>query len=159
MADAGTVARPHDQFGEYLLRRAEEDGATRGYEVAASQMDKMLAAETEQEIWDADEGGTVNGQDMIDVELEIRGFKVATSDDQYDAALGVYILIDATRLDNGEQVIVNTGAPLIITKLRMFEVREMLPVTGVIRGTKARNGTVLKLRQLPSRAVKSETVA
>lgn len=158
MMEAGTaVAKPHDQFAEYLARRAENDGATRGYEVASNQMDKLLTAETEQEIWDADEGGTVNGQDMIDVELNIRGFKVAVSSDEYEATLGVYILIDAVRLDNGEEVIVNTGAPLIITKLRMFEAREMLPVNGVIRGTKARNGTVLKLRPLSARAVTTET--
>ena len=157
----GTVVspRPHDQFKDYLARVAESTTGTRSLEVAQNQMDKILNADSAQDIWNADEGGTVNGQDMVDVELEIRGYQVAKSDEQYDAALGVYALIDATRLDTGETVVINTGAPLIIAKLRMFEVKGLLPILGVIRGTQAKNGTVLKLKPIPPRAVSSETVA
>jgi hypothetical protein len=159
MADAGTAIAPraHEQFIEYLARRAEADGATRSFDVAANQMDKLLNAETEQEIWDADEGGTFSGQDMIDIELLIRGYKVAVSSDEYDSPLGVYILIDAVRLDTGDEIVVNTGSPLIITKLRKLESRELLPAEAVIRGYKAAKGTVLKLKQIPARAVQSQT--
>jgi hypothetical protein len=159
MADAGTAIAPraHEQFVEYLARRAEQDGSTRSFDVAANQMDKLLTAETEQEIWDADEGGTFSAQDMTDIELRIRGYKVAVSSDEYDSPLGHYILIDAVRLDTGDEVIVNTGAALIITKLRMLESRDLLPVEAVIRGTKAAKGTVLKLKQIPARAVQSQS--
>lgn len=144
--------RPHEKFTQSLQRRAEREGALLGAEVSESQRDKILTAQTEAEIWDADEGGTFSGQDMIDVELEFQSIKIAPSSDEYDASLGVYANITAMRLDNGEIVIVNTGADKIITKLIMFESKGMLPVEGVIKGIKTPKGTMLKLRPLPRRA-------
>src|ERR1700675_84182 len=87
------ATRPHEQFTEYLARRAEVDGEGRGFEVAANQVDKILVAETEEDIWNADEGGTFNGQDMMDVEIQVNAISFSPSSDEYDAALGVYVLI------------------------------------------------------------------
>lgn len=145
--------KPHERFLASLKRRAEVEGARLGQDVSQSQMDKILTAETEQEIWDADEGGTFSGQDMEDVELEIQSFTVAPSSEQYDASLGVYINIKATRLDTGEEVIINTGADKIITKLAVFEAKGMLPILAVIKGIPTPNGKMLKLRPVPRRAV------
>jgi hypothetical protein len=150
-------AKPHERFIAYMQRRAESEGSQLGAEVSASQMDKILTAETEEEIWDADEGGTFSGQDMIDIELMIQSFTVAPSSDEFEAALGVYANIKATRLDTGEEVIVNTGADKIITKLRMFEQKGLLPIGGVIKAVKTPKGSMLKLRPLPKRAVASTT--
>lgn len=149
-----TTLKPHEQFIAYLGRRADSEKVNRAHDVAASQIDRILQAETEEEIWNADEGGVVSGQDMEDVELLIRGFGVAKSDDKFDTDLGHYVLIDAVRLDDGADVIVNTGSSLIITKLRMFEVRDLFPIEAVIKGQPTSNGgRLLRLRPVPKRAI------
>lgn len=155
----GTViaVKPHQRFVESLLRQAEDNEGIHGKEVSLNQVDRILTAETETEIWDADEGGTVSGQDMVDIELEIQDFVVLKSGDEYDATLGVYVNITAIRLDTAETVIINTGADKIVTKLAVFKARGMLPIGGVIRGVKTANGTMLKLRPLPPRALRQET--
>lgn len=151
-----TIAvKPHQRFIQSLQRQAEDNAATHGREVSVNQIDKILTAETEEEIWNADEGGTLSGQDMIDVEMEIQDYVVLPSGDEYDATLDVYINITAVRLDTGEEVIVNTGADKIITKLAVFKARGMLPIGAVIKGVPTRKGTMLKLRPLPNRAVRA----
>lgn len=147
------TVRPYEKLTAFLARRAEVDGEGRGFEIASKQIDKILTAETDEEIWDADAAGTVNGQDMMDVEMQVRGVKYAPSSDEYDAPLGVYAIIDAIRMDTGEEAVVSTGAPLVITKLRAFEARGKFPLGCVIKGTKAAKGTVLKLRPLPVRVM------
>lgn len=145
--------KPHERFIQSLTNRAEREGATIGRDVSMSQIDKVLEADTEDEVWDADEGGTVSGQDMIDVELQFQSLTVAPSADEYDATLGVFVNIKAVRLDNGDEVTVNTGADKIISKLVKFESMGLLPIEGVIRGVKTRNGNMLVLRRVPKRAV------
>ena len=155
-AVSGTITdlKPHQQFIAYLGRRAESEKVNRAHDVAASQIDRILSATTEEEIWAADEGGVVSGQNMEDVELQIRGYGVAKSDDKFDTDLGVYVLMDCIRLDTGESVVVNTGSALIITKLRMFEQRDAFPIEGVIKGQPTSNGgRLLRLRPLPTRAI------
>jgi hypothetical protein len=152
--DGTTLApKPHERFIGSLMARAEREGQTLGRDVSLSQIDKVLQAETEEDVWNADEGGTVSGQDMIDVEMQILSITVAPSSDEYDATLGVFINIKAIRLDTGDEIVVNTGADKIITKLVKFESMGLLPIEGVIRGVKTRNGTMLTLRPLPKRAV------
>lgn len=160
--DGNAVAlRPHERFVKNLQERAAENN--RSMEVTAKQVNKILSAETEADIWDADEGGTVSGQDFTDVEIEIRGYEIAPSDDQYESLFDVYVNIDAVTLQEakgygiGEAVIINTGAPLVITKLEMFRARDMFPVQAVIKGTVAKKGTVLKLRPVPKRSTPATT--
>jgi hypothetical protein len=155
----GTIAgpKPHERFLEYVGRRAETEGQTIGAAVSQDQLDRILTAETDEEIWDADEGGTVSGKDCEDVELRIFSFILSPSSDEYDAPLGVYALIKAQRLDTGEELTINTGSDKIIAKLRMFESRGSLPIDAVIRGQKTPKGRMLKLRPVPKRAVPAET--
>jgi hypothetical protein len=152
--DGTTLApKPHQRFINSLMARAEREGETLGRDVSLSQIDRILSAETEEDVWNADEGGTVSGQDMIDVEMRMVSFTVAPSSDEYDATLGVFINIKAIRLDTGEDIVVNTGADKIVTKLVKFETMGLLPIDGVIRGVKTRKGNMLMLRPLPKRAV------
>jgi hypothetical protein len=160
--DAGTngtvtVKRPHERFVEYLARRAQVDSEGRAFSVAANQIDKLVTAETAEELWDADEGGVFSGQDMVDVEIEIKAIGFGKSSDEYDAELGVFVSMECTRLDTGEDIIVNCGSPLVITKIRMFEQRDLLPIQGVLKATKTQKGALLKLRPLPVRAVRGTT--
>jgi hypothetical protein len=152
---AGEVAiKPHEQFIQYLAMRAESEAQTRGFEIAASQMDKLLSAEDEAALWEADNIGTINGMDAAGIEIQVHSISFAKSADEFDAPLGVYALIKAQRLSNGEEILINTGSPLIITKLYAFERAGRLPLECKVEALKIAGGnTVLKLRPIPVRAV------
>ena len=152
------VVRPYEHFIEYMQRRAEIESANNSFDVASTMMDKIFTATSAEEIWDADEGGLTSGQNIKDVEMRIESFKVLTSNrPDFDNGLGVYIIVDAVRLSDGEKIIFNTGAAGIIAKLRAFEAKGMLPLECVIRGTVAGNGEVLKLRPVPKRVITAST--
>jgi hypothetical protein len=153
-----TDVSPHQRFKDSLVRQAEVEAPTRATDVAAAQVTKILTAETIDDIWAADEGGVISGQDMEDVELEIHDYGLAKSADQYNTNLGVYVLIDATRMDTGEKVIINTGSDLIIAKLAKFRQADAFPIEGVIKGTPTSSGgRLLRLRPLPRRAVRGQS--
>lgn len=145
--------RESTRFVDYLDARAGLDGEGRAFEVASSQLDKILTAETEEEAWDADEFESVAGRDLVDVEQRVLGFTVHKSSGELNAPLGVFIQVQSQRLSDGEEFTWNTGAPLIIGKLRWFEAAQKLPVECVIKGTDTAKGTVLKLKPVPKRAV------
>lgn len=153
-ATTGTVAemKPHEHFVEYLQRRmvADKDGND-AFTIAARQLDKMFTAETAEEIWDADEGGTIAAKDYIGKIVRIRGYRVMEStNEEYDAALGAWILIDCVNLENLEEVMLNTQSPLIIGKLRAFEAKNLLPIDAQIDSTKTTAGNdVLRLKRAP----------
>jgi hypothetical protein len=150
-----------EEFIQYLRNRAETSNAERASEVQDSQIVKLLnAAESgdEESIWNADEGGLISGKDIAHTptntspELDIYSFGISPSSDRYEAPLEHFASIRATivskdpRFTMGEEIIINTGAPLILTKLRALESNDMLPTRGVIVAIQARNGDVLKLR-------------
>lgn len=146
--------RPHERYMRNLQARMQEEAGNRSFDVAANQMDKILTAETESEIWEADEGGTVSGKDFTDVPIQINSYTKAPSRDEFDAPLGCFVSISATLLTEskgysaGEEVIISTGAPLIITKLDALAAGGYIPCKCMIVGTKANKGEVLKLRPL-----------
>jgi hypothetical protein len=152
------AVKPHDRFRESLQRQAAAEQVYRADEVSASQIDRILSATTEEEIWESDEGGVVSSQDMEDIELHIRGYGIAESSSEYKSTLGVFALIDAVRMDTGEEVIVNTGSDLIISKLAMFKAHNLLPIEGVIKGTPTRSGgRLMRLKPIPKRAINPGT--
>lgn len=160
----GTVAlRPYERFIKYMQDRAETTGnqSDRGFDIAAGQMDKILAAETIEDIWDADEGGMISGQDLVDVEQRVREFVVLRSErEEFDTGLGVYLVVSAVRLADGLAIVWNTGASGLIAKLRALEAKNALPVDCVIKGIQTNSGnTVLKLRPVPKRAVPGTVIA
>jgi hypothetical protein len=137
---------------QYLARRAEMEGESRAYDVAVSQLDRILAADDEAALWDADEYESTGGRDLVDVEQNVKGFTVHKGGEQFKTPLGFYIMVNSSRLSDGSEFIWNTGAPLIIGKLRWLEAHEKLPINCVIRSTPTPNGEVLKLRPIPTRA-------
>ncbi len=152
-ANAGEI-KPRDRFKDYMQQRAAIDGANLAYDVAAAQVDKILTADGEEAIWEADALDQVAGRDLIDVEQRIFYYTVHKSNrSDFETPWGVFVMVHAARLADGEEVIWNTGAPLIISKLRALEAGGFLPADAVIRGTPSSNGTVLKLRPVPKRAV------
>jgi hypothetical protein len=150
--------RPSERFKDYMQARAELDSDGLAYDVAQSQMDKILTAESEQDIWDADQLSMLNAKSLVDVEQAIYSFTVHKSSRQdFETPLGVFVVVHAARMSDGEELVWNTGANLIITKLRAMEARgfvgEGKPLYAVVKATPATNGDVLKLRPVPVRAV------
>jgi hypothetical protein len=156
---AGTAVepRPVETLIEYLTRRAEVESDSRAYEVAASQLERILSAETEEEFWDATTYVSTGGRDLEDVEQQVLSFSVHRGSDQYQSPLQHFIMVNAARLDTGEQFVWNTGSPLIIGQLRWLESKGKLPKEVVIKGTPTPNGTVLKLRPVPKRATPGQS--
>lgn len=160
------------QFHAYMLDRAHQETtqADLAEQISASNMDAIFQAETEEEIWAAGNGGTVQGRDAEDLEMEVRSFRSVISTRQDIEGRGYYITADATCLGGPEETLrklglsvgddfaFQTGADDIVYRLRAFELREMFPVRCVVRGIKTSSGqTVLKLRPMPKRTVQGQT--
>lgn len=160
----GTVQemRPAQRFRAYMLDRAARESSTDAEEVSANQVDKIFAAETDDEIWDADSGGTIQARDCVGLEIEILSMRAQESD-RFEGA-PYYVNIDVTVLGGdravltrngltiGANAVLQTGAELIIAKIRKFEAKGSLPVRGVISGTETNSGfMVLKLARMPER--------
>lgn len=162
----GTTVAPRmvDRFSQYLLDRADRengDGADPA-DVTASLTERILSAQTEDEIWDADEGATVRLDSFIGCELEFKpGWRpIRSKNEDFKSAFGAFIIgqaviIASSRNDYkpGEQVTYNTGAAGVIAKLRAFEALELLPKKALVKGVETNSGnTVLKLARPARRA-------
>lgn len=158
--------RPSYRFRDFVQREAENttDG---NWEITARQLDTMLMGETLEEIMESDEGGTHQGRDLTDFEFQVdpQNYRYAKSSDEFEAPLGVYLQFTATALMDypdenitvGEEVLISTGAPLVIGKLRTLQARNLLPQKLMIKGYRGGGGMVLKLRLAPNRTVTSTT--
>jgi hypothetical protein len=160
--------RPADKFRAYMLERASRESSTDSSEVSANQVDKILSAVNEDDIWDADQGGTIQGKDVIGIVVEIRSMRMQASDrfdgSPYYANLDVTCLggpaevLARASLSVGESFVLQTGAELIIAKVRAFEAHGKLPLVAMIAGTRTSSGfDVLKLARPPSGTVTSTT--
>lgn len=157
-------ARPYERFAEHLRREAAQNDAVNGYEVSATQIDKIMTAETEKDIWDADEGGMYALKDLVGCDIEITAIKILPSkDDTKKNNLGVWALLNVTLLsesekyglDPGEAILVNTGVESVIAKLLRFRAEDMFPVRARVKGVPAASGEMVRLRPIPSTAVPS----
>jgi hypothetical protein len=171
-----------EQFHEYMRRRAADEATQRpeslAQEIAARNADQIFAAAMSEngsidDIWNAGSGGTIQARDCFNneggLEIQIRSFRPDLSkrvfEDGNEASHGYYITCDATVLGGpasllrqlglsiGEEFALQTGADDIVFRLRAFELRNALPVSGVITGVKtSRDFNVVKFRPLPKRA-------
>lgn len=163
----GPVVTPSNrhslQFRDWIRNEAEGNRGNRAVNVALSQLDRVLTATTFDEIMDADMEGTYGTQDLVDLEIEVHAGSVeyVPSDDKYEAGtLGVYVQFRATALmdfparniKSGSEILISSGAPLIVGKLRTLEANGFLPCPVKIIGVDAPSGTVLKLGKVPARA-------
>jgi hypothetical protein len=144
---------------EARARQQKKDGS-RNSKIMQDQANAILSAETVADVWAADEGGLVNGQSMVNIALEIRGYEIAEAGEQYQGGdVDVYVNMDCVVLEQsdeyspGDQITVNVGGLLVVTKLEMFRALNAFPVQAVIRPA----GRALKLKPLPPRAVSSST--
>lgn len=141
---------------------AEQSGSTQ------NTVEKIITAESEADMWEADELGNLGGRDLIDVEQRVDSYLVRYSNNSVgpdgeeiqsvftDAeGRGMYLLVSSVRLENGEEFVWNTSAPSIVSKLIWLYENNRLPCECVIRGKKlSATKTYLSLKPIPKRAVK-----
>lgn len=168
---AAVATRPADSYRAYMIQRAEresiggdspEERRQAATEISASQIDRIFAGETEDDIWDADSGGAIQGRDIVGLEVEIHSMRLQLSD-RFEGAPyygnltatvlgGPREILGRTNLKIGSDFVLQTGAELILAKVRAFEAKGLLPVKAVIAGTETSSGnTVLKLTRIPER--------
>jgi hypothetical protein len=150
-----------NRFIESLQKIAEVNAADNADEIDEIALRQLMDAESSEDILATDLGEMLNGEDLIDVEQQINGFKLLPSNnDEFDNGYGVWALITSTALSGdhaGEDIVWNTGAKDIIRKLRMHEVRGLPLPACVIRGQAASKGTLLLLRAIPKRVTAGST--
>lgn len=161
-AAQGAVAK-HQAFMQMLqkmdLTATMDDDKDGGFQAQIGSIEAILSAETEEEMWDADERGPLGGRNLPDVEQTILDFTVKYSRDATMRTVFVtsdgkrmYLLVSAKRLDTGEEIVWNTSAPLIVAKIMWLDQRGKLPYDCVIRATDLGGGqAVLKLKPIPAR--------
>lgn len=157
--------RPYQRFAEHLQREAAQNDAVNGFEISANQIDKIMTAETEKDIWDADEGGMYALKDLTGCDIEITNIKILPSkDDDKKNNLGVWALLNVTLLsecekyglDPGEEIMVNTGVESVIAKLLRFRAEDMFPVRARVKGVPTSGSKeMVRLRPIPGTSVPS----
>ena len=148
------ATRPSDSFVGYLAKRAEDESVNRAFEISAQQLDAMFQAETEEQLLAVLKRESVGGRDLVDVEMLVRGYSVHEAIGQYDAPLGHYFMVDAVQLSDGQPILFDCSAPLVMGLLRWYESKEMLPKELVMRGAPTPKGVRLWMEPVPKRVVK-----
>lgn len=160
-ASANGELRAVESFIDYAARRVQEDASTEvAWELTAAQMDRILTAETDEQMWTADDLDSVAGKDLEDVEQRILSVVYREGDEfEHGIPLGngkfLWVLVTAIRLSDNFQFTWNTGSPLIIGKLRRMEAEGYYGTEKadcVIKGSKTPRGRIIKLKEIPKRA-------
>lgn len=156
------------QFKSWVqAQAARERSAEEKWEITGSQLDRILTATTAEEIDAADELESdikvYQGRDLPGLEVRVpeQDFRYAESSDEFDAPLGIYIQFRATALNDmpnrgiskGEEILISTGAPLIIGKLRSYQANGLLPQEQRVTAVKTAKGNVLKIKTITSATV------
>lgn len=164
---------------QLLIRRME---MTAEYEEAntsfrGDDINAILEAETEEEMWEADARGPLNGKDLEDCELVIHNVVVKFSRKGVEDIQSVfttednrqmYLLVESTRISEagnkarirlpevGEQFTWNTSARFIVAKLDWLSRHDMIPGAEVVVKAIDLGGgqSVLKLSKVSQRIVR-----
>ena len=164
---------------QLLIRRME---MTAEYEEANVQfrgddINSILEAETEEEMWEADSRGPLNGKDLEDCELIIHNIVVKFSRKGVEDMQSVfttedgrqlYLLVESTRISEagnktrirlpvvGEQFTWNTSARFIVAKLDWLSRHDLIPGAEVVVKAIDLGGgqSVLKLAKVSQRIVR-----
>lgn len=166
-ANEPVVTRETPQAFQLLLQRMEleasSDESTFVSPMLTSMM-KIMEAQNIDDMWDADELDQTGGRDLVGTEQRILEYAIKFSsnadiESEFIDSRGrkMYLLIRSSRLEDGEEFVWNTSAPLLVGKILWLSDHNQLPIDVVIRGTDLGGGkTVLKLKSIPKRAVQTE---
>ncbi len=167
----GTVSNmtPFEKFCRVMAGRATLDSAEKTVDYGS--IEAILTAETEEEMWTADDRGPLGGRDLAGVVQRVHEIEVKFSSDStisspfFDPETGrnFYLLITSTREDDskytgkrsdikqGDKFQWNTSAPRLVSKLMWLEGHERLNQPIAIEAIDLGGGQhVLKLRPATS---------
>ena len=96
-------------------------------EIQREIMAQLLGAETDEELEQV--GNATGWRELAGVPMELHGFRFRPS--IYEEGAPVFFVVDATRLDTGERVVLTTGSGNILAQLTNMARRGTL--TGAIR--------------------------
>jgi hypothetical protein len=166
-AQSGNVQemRPFEKFTAHLQRLAAHNDEENKDSVTAGQVDKILAAESIEDVWDADEGGLYALKDLVGMELEIRSAKDLPSKDETKRNLfGTWLLLECAVLTEnrklglliGDVIMVNTGVPQVIAKIKALQGKGVDPIQFLVQGIPSSSGEMVRLRPIPTRAIPAD---
>lgn len=149
------------------LATVQAADATDAKDIEDRQLVDIMSAQTEDEVWDADEGGAIQARDAVGLEVEIRSFRVLVSSDPgKQTRSGTYVTADAVCMGGpadllrklglapGTEFALQTGAEKIVMKWLRWQQMDALPKRGVIVGIDTNSGnTVLKFGRPPVRTI------
>ena len=162
----GTVV-PHsltESFHAAMLQRARDNGATdRSEEVMEAQAERILTADSVDDILAADMGGTVQCKNVPGTYWEIRSLApVLSTRTDIENAKGYYMQFDAVLIGGDPEIIarnglevgtvypLQTGAELLMIKARALEAKNAFPLAVALVGKQTQSGnTVLKWGKMP----------
>lgn len=92
------------------LAVSEDDPDAMAAEIVA----QILAAESDEQL-NAMQGGAIGWRELLDIPVELHGFRWRPSD--YDEGASLYFVVFAVRLDTGDPIVLTTGSRNIMAQL------------------------------------------
>lgn len=142
---SGTVAKPSPFDSLLRMMEMEATAAAENNTFSGDDLVGILSAESDDDIWDADERGPLNAQDIAGCEIEIIGVTVKWSRgdsdiatpfqvrDEHGTTKKMYLIVSAVRIsdsgdnrstmrlpDIGEVFEFNTSARFVVAKIMQF---------------------------------------
>lgn len=190
MADKATAGEMAEKSGKIqaptpfqrLIRQisleAEIDAAdSKGSASTIATVERIMNAETDDDIWNAGDLANIGGRNLVDVEMQVTDFtvKYGNRDDVETVFTDgngrqFFLLVASTiigipdsdptefarpPLAIGDEIVWNTSAPDIVPKLIQFRDRGRFPLDCVIRALNLGGGKhYLRLKPVPKRAVR-----
>jgi hypothetical protein len=157
--------RPWEKFTDHLQREAQANDKGNKDVVTTNQVDKVLSAETIEDVWDADEGGMYALKDLVGMELSVISAKTLPSKDETKRNIfGVWLLMECSALTEnkrlgipiGEVIMINTGVPTVIAKIKALQGKGVDPIEFMVQGIPSGGGEMVRLRPIPRRAVQAD---
>lgn len=149
--------RPYQRFIEYVQERAQREQGVSLEKLTQDQMDKILGSAEVEDIWaNLKFAGMIALKNLEQgTELRINGFHLmpGTRED-YQNSLKVWAVLDAQRISDGIEMVLDTGIERIIAALRAFEAMGKFPVEAVVHKQQTGSGNdMVTLQPLPKRPV------
>lgn len=120
--------RPYERLVKELkgLAKINEDNGS-GFEIAAQVIDKMMEAETLDDILAAGQDGPLKAQDILHKPFMLMSCEYRTSDEKFrDGTLGVYVILNIRDAVTMADMVVGCGAPNVVAACRAMEKRGIL---------------------------------
>jgi hypothetical protein len=154
-----SLVKAYDRFTAFVQKRAQEDAGNAREELEEDQMQRIITAETEEEMEAAlNMAGLVGLRTLDDgTEIRILSFRFAPgSNEQYANKLGVFVIMRVVLLATGQEISVDCGVERIIAALDFWARKDMLPIDRIVKKIRTGSGNdMITLAKLPTRAVKN----